>query len=142
MTTLEFLNANKQTENNQFVEQAQYLKDNWGWLKYSYAVAIKMRQRMAELGLTQKMLADQLGCTQQHISALLAGRVNMTLETLSKLESALKIDLLSSILSGYQEGAVGYLSDSGDNSTLPLGTSKVVDGYSPRKKKGPKKKEV
>ncbi|MBO4595115.1 MAG: helix-turn-helix transcriptional regulator [Bacteroidales bacterium] len=140
MTTLDFLNANKQTEGNQFIEQAQYLKDNWGWLKYSYAVAIKMRRRMAELGLTQRMLANELGCTQQHISVLLAGRANMTLETLSKLESALKINLLSSILSGYQEESVGYLSDSGDNSNLPLGTSKFVDGYSPRKKKGPKKK--
>lgn len=140
MTTLDFLNANKQTEGNQFIEQAQYLKDNWGWLKYSYAVAIKMRRRMAELGLTQRMLANELGCTQQHVSVLLAGRANMTLETLSKLESALKIDLLSSILSGYQEESVGYLSDSGDNGTMPLGTSKLVDGYSPRKKKGPKKK--
>ena len=128
-----------------FISQAQYLKDNWPWLKYSYAVAIKVRRRMKELGITQKKLADKLECTQQHISVLLSGKANMTLETLVKLEQALSFDLIGHYLlvfgsSGPLEDAVGYLNDFVLSGPVPEGvkTSKLVDGYKPRKKKGPK----
>ena len=116
-----------------FVSRARYLEDNWSWLKYSIAIAIKVRSRMKELGITQKELAEQLGCTQQHISVLLGGKVNMTLETLAKLEEALSFDLIGQSLKG-------YLNDSGVHGPAPEGvnTSALVDGYKPRKKKGPK----
>ena len=88
---------------------------------------------MKELGITQKELAEQLGCTQQHISVLLGGKVNMTLETLAKLEEALSFDLIGQSLKG-------YLNDSGVHGPAHEGvnTSDLVDGYKPRKKKGPK----
>ena len=116
-----------------FVSRSQYLKDNWSWLKYSFAIAIKVRSRMKELGITQKELAEQLGCTQQHISVLLGGKVNMTLETLAKLEEALSFDLIGQSLKL-------YLNDSGVHGSAPDGvnTSDLVSGYKPRKKKGPK----
>ena len=49
---------------------------------------------MKVLGLTQKSLAEQMNCTQQYISKILKGKENMSLETLSKLENALKINLI------------------------------------------------
>ena len=71
--------------------------------------------------------------TQQHISVLLGGKVNMTLETLAKLEEALSLDLIGQSLKG-------YLNDSGVHGPAHEGvnTSDLVDGYKPRKKKGPK----
>ena len=146
MNTMDFLRANEHKSEVGFVSKAQYLKDNWSWLKYSYAIAIKVRRRMKELGLTQKELALQLGCTQQHISVLLGGKSNMTLETMAKLERALSFELIGHCLQEFNysvqpdEANVGYLNDSSVSRTVPDGfkTSGLVDGYKTRKKKGPK----
>ena len=146
MNTIDFLRANEHKGNGEFLKQAQYLKENWEWLKYSYAVAIKVRSRMEELGWTQKRLAEALGCTQQHISILLNGKVNMTLETLAKLEKALDFNLIGEALAltdGYQTTSkpLGYLNEpSSQEEAISKGTSTVVDGYPSRKKKGPRKK--
>ena len=144
MNTLDFLRANEHKSKTGFISKAQYLKDNWTWLRYSYAIAIKVRRRMKELGITQKELASQLECTQQHISVLLGGKSNMTLETMAKLEQALSFDLIGQSLQEFSyslpENNVGYLNDSAVSGPAPDGfkTSELVDGYKPRKKKGPK----
>ena len=146
MNTLVFLRANEHKSAESFVAKAQYIKDNWIWLRYSYAIAIKVRRRMQELDMTQKQLAEALGCTQQHVSVLLNGKVNMTLETLAKLEKALNIDLIGASLesfgySGSGESSPSFLNDSfGEAPASGLKTGSLVDGYKPRKKKGPKGK--
>lgn len=71
---------------------------------------------MKDLGMTQSDLAHCIGCTQQYISLLLKGRENLTLETISKLESALDVmlfDATSNIVDGYayQIQRRQYLSD-------------------------------
>ena len=145
MNTIDFLRSNEHKSEVNFVSEAQYLKDNWSWLRYSYAIAIKVRNRMRELGITQKELALQLGCTQQHISVLLVGKSNMTLETVSKLEQALSFDLIGKSLQEFNysmvtDDSIGYLNDSSVSGPAPEGvkTSELVNGYKPRKKKGPK----
>ena len=40
-------------------------------------IAMKMLDRMEELGLTQKMLAERMGCSQQYVSKVLRGRENL-----------------------------------------------------------------
>ncbi len=59
---------------------------------------------MDEQSVTQAVLAERMGCTQQYVSNLLKGSSNMTLETIAKLESALHIDLWGSscMVDGYQ----------------------------------------
>ena len=144
MNTMDFLRTNEHKSEVDFISKAQYLKDNWSWLRYSYAIAIKVRRRMKELGITQKDLAGQLECTQQHVSVLLAGKANMTLETMAKLEQALSFDLIGQSLQEFSYSLpkknVGYLNDSAVSGPVPDGfkTSELVDGYKPRKKKGPK----
>ena len=71
---------------------------NQHWLRYSQEIALRVVNKMDELGLTQKSLAEKMGCTQQYISLLLKGSENLTLETISKLETALEIDLIASAL--------------------------------------------
>ena len=146
MNTMDFLRANEHKSDKGFVTKAQYLRDNWFWLKYSYAIAIKLRRRMKELGITQKELAQQIDCTQQHISVLLGGKANMTLETIAKLEQALSFDLIGQDLLGFdhsipEEGTAGYLNDAsiGEPISDEVKTGRLVDGYRPRKKKGPKR---
>lgn len=146
MNTIDFLKANEHKSDADFVSKAQYLKDNWSWLKYSYAIAIKVRRRMRELGITQNELALRLGCTQQHISVLLGGKANMTLETIAKLEQALSLDLIGQSLQEFNysislDETIRCLNDSAVSGPTPEGvkTSEFVDGYKPRKKKGPKR---
>ena len=145
MNIMDFLRANEHKSEKGFVSKAQYLKDNWSWLRYSYSIAIKVRRRMKELGITQKELAGRIECTQQHVSVLLGGKANMTLETMAKLEQALSIDLIGKSLQEFNysiqaDEAIGYLNDSSVSGPIldSINTSELVDGYKPRKKKGPK----
>lgn len=145
MDTIEFLRSHEHKGEGRFVQDAQFVKENWDWLQYSYAIAIKVRSRMVELGWTQKQLAQALDCTQQHVSVILNGRVNMTLETIVKLEKALQFDLIGEALtsfSAYATRPTGYLSEP-DLSEVPteLHTRHLVEGYGGRKKKGPKSKK-
>lgn len=94
MKAIEYLKANQRKEEHSFLDLARKAREDWPWQKYSYAIAIKSASRMAALGITQQQLAGKLGCTQQHISHLLKGQANMTLETIAKIESALNIDLI------------------------------------------------
>ena len=141
MNTIDYLRANS-APSGDFTSQAKYLKENWDWLKYSYAIAIRVKGRMEELGLSQKKLAEELKCTQQHVSVLLNGRVNMTIETIAKLEKSLNIELIGSLMDSFYGGSpIGYLNEPGPGETIgPLHTKHLVAGYScpERKKKGPK----
>ncbi len=57
-------------------------------------IAMKMLDRMEELGLTQKMLAERMGCSQQYVSKVLRGRENLSLETLCKIENSLNLQII------------------------------------------------
>jgi DNA-binding helix-turn-helix protein len=54
-----------------------------------------MLEKMDELSLTQKALAERMGCTQQYVSKILRGKENLSIETLSKIESALSLRLFT-----------------------------------------------
>lgn len=75
-------------------EEAEYRKANRDWLRYSQMIAVKMLGKMQELGMTQKILAEKMGCTQQYVSKILRGKENLSLETLCKIENALDIRLV------------------------------------------------
>ena len=64
------------------------------WVCHSQAIAATMSDRMEELGMTQRVLAEKMNCTQQYVSKVLKGRENLSLETLCKIEKALGIKIL------------------------------------------------
>lgn len=64
------------------------------WMCHSQAIAAIMSNRMGELGMTQRVLAEKMNCTQQYVSKVLKGRENLSLETLCKIENALGIKIL------------------------------------------------
>jgi transcriptional regulator with XRE-family HTH domain len=120
MKTVEILNKHKSDIPSKWREAAEYRRENSRWLMYSAMIALMVRQRMSELGVTQIALAEKLGCTQQHVSTLLKGKSNLTLETIAKLEDALSISLITGdamiSVSGYNQehptAPRAYLSDS------------------------------
>ena len=78
----------------QEVKTQQDIKD---WTQYSQSIAAIMSKRMAELGLTQRMLAEKMECSQQYISNVLKGEKNMSLETICKIENALGIEIIQGL---------------------------------------------
>lgn len=92
--TLEFLEAHQSETPSTWREDAEWRRDNWSWLRHSQMIAVKVLLQMKQMGLTQKALAERMNCSQQYVSKILKGRENMSLDTLSKLEAALNINLI------------------------------------------------
>ena len=89
-TTIDNRTLTQTSVNEQRVNMEQEVKD---WEKYSQQIVLAMSKRMAELGMTQQMLAEKMNCTQQYVSKVLKGQKNMSLETLCKIESTLGIEI-------------------------------------------------
>lgn len=97
-------------------EKAQWRRDNRRWLRYSGFIALKVLWRLEELGMSQKELSLKMNCSPQYVSKLLKGSENLTLETISKLEEILELDLVESafrIVDGYnpKEYSLGYVAE-------------------------------
>ena len=92
--TLEFLEAHQSETPSVWREEAEWRRDNWSWLRHSQKIAVKVLLQMKQMGLTQKALAERMNCSQQYVSKILKGKENMSLETLSKLEEALDINII------------------------------------------------
>ena len=75
-------------------ERAEWRMQNKSWLRHSQHIAMKMLEKMDELSMTQKQLADLMGCSQQYVSKVLKGQENLSLETMSKIEDCLHISIL------------------------------------------------
>ena len=95
---LEFLESHKSETPSTWREEAEWRRDNWSWLQYSQKIAVKILLRMKQTGLTQQALAERMNCTQQYVSKILKGNENQSLDTLSKLEEVLGLNLLSKSL--------------------------------------------
>lgn len=78
-----------------WAENAKWRSENKAWLNRSQTIAMKILDRIEELGITQKELAERINVKPPHISQIVKGKENLTLETISKLESALGIELIS-----------------------------------------------
>lgn len=91
--------------NNKLEELTSSSQSNWkkkaenrlankAWLKHSRKIAIKINVFLKENKIKQKELADLLDVSPQQVSKIIKGRENLTLETISKIENVLNIQLL------------------------------------------------
>jgi ribosome-binding protein aMBF1 (putative translation factor) len=92
--TIEFLEAHKSETPSKWREEAEWRRANASWLRHSQMIAVKVLLRMKQEHMTQKTLAERMNCTQQYVSKILKGNENMSLDTLTKLEDALNINLI------------------------------------------------
>ncbi len=100
----EFLNNNQSATPSKWRNAAEWRRKNEKWLKYARVITMKTMQAMDKQSVTQSILAKRMGCSQQYVSNLLKGSSNMTLETISRIETALNIDLIGSALSSLVDG--------------------------------------
>ena len=98
MKTTEVLDKRKGDAAGKWREEVGDCRRNARWLLYSAMISLRVKARMEEVGMTQVVLAEKLGCTQQHISMLLKGKNNLTLETIAKFEEALDFDIIGGAL--------------------------------------------
>ena len=71
------LSKMKSSTPSKWRENAQWRMENKGWLRYSQHIAMMMLDKMEELGLNQKSVAQRMGCSQQYISRILKGTENL-----------------------------------------------------------------
>lgn len=93
-TTIEKLEKYASSNPSKWREALEARQENKMWLRYSQRIAMLMLDKMDELGINQKQLAEMMSCSQQYISKILKGRENLSLETLSKIERALGISII------------------------------------------------
>jgi len=92
-TTAEKLNKIASIEPSKWVEKAEWRVANEKWLDKSTKIALTIIRTLRERDLYQTDLAELFGTTPQHISKILKGQENLTLETITKFETILGITL-------------------------------------------------
>lgn len=96
METIEKLNALKSSTPSEWREKAQWRRENREWLKKSREIALAVLNAITNNpAMTQKELARQMGVSPQYVSKILKGEENLSLQTITKLESILGIELIS-----------------------------------------------
>jgi hypothetical protein len=83
-----------------WLEKAQWREENESWLDISFSIAVKMLGALRETKKSnifpknQKELAEAMNCSPQYINKVLKGAENLELETISKIENILNIQLV------------------------------------------------
>ena len=86
-----------------YIERGQYMKDNnEEYMSYQdlqlqnlrKGIGRKVKKFREELGMTQNQLGERADLTQNYISTIESGQVNLTVESLFRLATALKVDVM------------------------------------------------
>jgi plasmid maintenance system antidote protein VapI len=88
------LNKIVSNESSKWIDKAEWQISNEDWLDKSAKIALKILRTIREKEITQIKLAELLNVSPQHISKIVQGKENLTLETISKLEKVLNITLI------------------------------------------------
>ncbi len=77
-----------------WLDDAKYRIENADWLKLSQAIALRILRTLRAKNISQKELAEKIGVSPQQVSKIVKGKENLTLETISKLQTALGVSLM------------------------------------------------
>lgn len=95
MSQNEKFNALVSKEKTTTVARSKERIKNRAMLRESQEIAMKVLEKLDELGWTQKRLAEELNVSPQQVTKLVSGKENLTLETQVKLQNALDIPILA-----------------------------------------------
>lgn len=93
-TVIERLKEHSEPDKSNWREMFKEMDANESWLRHSQNIALIMLDKMDELKMTQKQLAEKMKCSHQYVSKVLKGQENLSLETLTKIERALGISII------------------------------------------------
>ena len=100
-------------KSSDWINKAEWEISNEGWLDKSAKIALKILRTIREKNITQIKLAESLNVSPQHISKIVQGKENLTLETISKLEKVLNITLID--IPAYQSDRINKQSNVADS---------------------------
>ena len=86
-----------------WMKEAEYRQANDYWLRVSFDIALAVLRTLRKKEMTQRNLAELMGCSPQYISKILKGSENLTLETICKMEKVLQIRLIETPYSHLRE---------------------------------------
>lgn len=75
--------------------RADYQRKNRAWLKKSVEIALRILDALDNRRMTQVELANRLNVSRQHISKIVKGQENLTLETIARIEEVLGVVLIA-----------------------------------------------
>lgn len=78
-------------------QSASARRENAQWLRYSQRIAMLMLDSMDQKRMTQREVAQAMGCSQQYVSRVLKGTENLSIETIAKIETVLGINIMSQL---------------------------------------------
>lgn len=88
---LEKITSNKPSP---WLKRAEERIRNEKWLKHSMKIAVEIVCALDEENMTQKQLAEKLGVSPQQVNKYVKGTENLTLKTISEIETALDITIM------------------------------------------------
>ncbi|MFH1121899.1 MAG: helix-turn-helix transcriptional regulator [Bacteroidota bacterium] len=83
-----------QKKDDSWLKAAEWRQKNEYWLRVSQDIAIKILSYLRSKNMSQKDLAALLEFSPQHVSKILKGKENLTIESICRIERALQIKLI------------------------------------------------
>ena len=77
------------------LQAVNFRKAGQVWLRKSRQIALSVLYYLEQKGMNQKDLAEKMGVTPTYVGKLLKGKENLSLETISKIENAMGVDLVN-----------------------------------------------
>ncbi|MCF0163837.1 MAG: helix-turn-helix transcriptional regulator [Bacteroidales bacterium] len=77
-----------------WLKVVEELEENEAWLDKSAKIAFAVLSFLRKKKMTKQELAERMGVRAQYVSRIVKGTENLTLETISKLEMALGVNLM------------------------------------------------
>jgi len=85
-----------QTHGDNWVQKVNYRKVNKKWLGYSRKIALRILAAIEDVpGMNQKKLSGLVGVSPQHVSKIIKGQENLTLQTIATFSEILNFELIS-----------------------------------------------
>ncbi len=96
MSNIEKFKALVSSEKTNTIEKNRARIKNRAMLRESQNIAMKVLDKLDEIGWSQRKLAIEMGVSPQQITKIVKGQENLTLETQIKLQNILNIPILAS----------------------------------------------
>ncbi len=97
ITNIEKLKAFSTPAEEDWLKIAEQWEKEDLYVEKSTKIALSVLYALREQNITKKELADRMGVSAQYVSKIVKGNENLTLETITKLENALGIELINVI---------------------------------------------
>jgi transcriptional regulator with XRE-family HTH domain len=109
---------------SKWLDDANWRQENQHWIEKSQRIALRILRELKDKKISQAALAESLGVEPQQISRILKGNENLTLKTISQIELALNVNLISI--------EVGAALSSGNISTVNVGSESRIPSEKPK----------